>query len=138
MISVLKESNIFKNFNEQQLTALYKLGERKVIESNSFLFQKDEEGLGIYVVIKGTFTAVYENTTKIFKLGDCLSAISLIIPVKHKMTPKATQKSEVFFFSRENFEILCEKSPKFALTLQTEVFKQFVNVSQNITKIYMG
>jgi len=56
MSNIFEKLELFSNFNEKQVKAIFKLGEKKLIESNNFLFKEGEVSKGLYIVLGGKFS----------------------------------------------------------------------------------
>ncbi|MBN2693500.1 Crp/Fnr family transcriptional regulator [bacterium] len=126
MINILKQIDFFKNFDDKQLLGFSKIGTREIIDTNQFILKNGNVSRGLIVILRGVFSTTVQGVEKQFKQGDFFSPLSLLHKTKQKLSVKASQKGEIFIFTKENFDILSEKSPKFALMLTSAISKSFL------------
>ena len=137
MSNIFEKLELFEGFNEKQIKAVYKLGERKIIEKNQFLFKENENSDGIYIVMGGKFSTNYNGLKKYFTSGAIFSSLSLIDDIKHKLSLKAEQKSQYFKLTKSQYEKLKEASPKFAIKLQDNIIKDYLKKVEKLEKIFL-
>ncbi len=136
MINILKQIDFLKNFDEKQLLGFSKIGTREIIDVNQLVLKSSEVSKGLIIILRGVFSTTHLGVEKQFRQGDFFSPLSLIHQTKHKLSVKTVQKGEIFMFTRENFEILAEKSPKFALMLTSAISKSFLISTEKYIDIH--
>ena len=137
MSNIFEKLELFSDFNEKQIKAIFKLGERKLINANDLLFTEGEESKGLYIILGGKFSTSYNGVKKYFTAGAIFSILSLISNSKHKLTIKSEQKSQYFHLTKERYEKLKENSPKFALKLQKNIMKNYLDKTEKLEKIFL-
>ena len=137
MSNVFEEIDLFSGFSDKQIKAIFKLGNRVVIESNNLLFKEGDNSKGLYVILGGKFSTKYNGVEKIFTAGQVFSMLSIIEDTKHKLSVMSVQKSQYFELTKEQYMKLKESSPKFALKLQENILKNFLNKTSKLEKIFL-
>jgi CRP-like cAMP-binding protein len=137
MSNVFEDLKLFSDFNEKQIKAIFKLGERKLIEADEILFQEGDESLGLYIILGGKFQTTYNGVKKTFTSGAIFSTLSIINTTKHKLTLVSVQKSQYFQLTKEQYDRLKENSPKFALKLQENIIKDYLEKTNKLEKIFL-
>ena len=136
MIDILRNTKLFSGFTDKQLKAIIKLGKRVVINKDTNLFSIGDDAKGVYLILGGKFTTSYSNIEKEYLKGSIFSEISLVKKVKHKVILKASQRSQIFFLSREKYEKMKENSPKFALTFQDALLDSLIKKIEKLETIF--
>ncbi len=137
MGNIFEKVELFSDFNEKQIKAIFKLGERRIIEANEYLFREGTKSEGLYVILGGKFSASYNDIKKFFTSGATLAEISLLDNIIHRIDMKSEQKSQYFIFTKEKYEKLKETSPKFALKLQENIINSFFKKIHELEKIFL-
>jgi len=137
MSNVFESLELFSDFNEKQIKAIFKLGERKIIDTDEFLFKEGEYSEGLYIILGGKLSTRYNGIKKYFTAGAMFSILSLVNNSKHKLTIKSEQKSQYFQLTKEHYNKLKESSPKFALKLQEAIIKNYLQKTEKLEKIFL-
>jgi CRP-like cAMP-binding protein len=137
MSNIFEKLDLFSDFNEKQIKAIFKLGERKLINANDLLFKEGENSKGLYIVLGGKFSTTYNGVKKYFTAGAIFSILSLVNTSKHKLTVKSEQKSQFFYLTKERYDKLKENSPKFALKLQENLIRDYLKKTERLEKIFL-
>ncbi len=137
MSNIFEKLELFFDFNEKQIKAIFKLGERKLINSGEILFEEGDNSEGLYIVLGGKLSTSYNGLKKYFTAGSVFSVLSLLDDTKHRLTIKAEQKSQYFFLTKERYGKLKENSPKFALKLQENIIKDYLKKTKKLEKIFL-
>jgi len=137
MSNIFEKIDLFLGFNEKQIKAIFKLGDRSLIESDEFLFKEGDLSKGLYIILGGKFSTNYNSVKKNFMAGSVFSMLSVIDDTKHRLSLKSVQKSQYFLLTKEQYLKLKENSPKFALKLQENIMKNYLEKTAKLEKIFL-
>ena len=137
MSNIFEKIDLFSGFSDKQIKAVFKLGNRVLIEANDFLFKEGELSKGLYIILGGKFSTEYNGVKKNFTAGSVFSSLSIVDDTKHRLSVQAVQKSQYFHLTKEQYNKLKENSPKFALKLQENVMKSYLNKTEKLEKIFL-
>lgn len=137
MSNIFENLELFSDFSEKQIKAIFKLGERKLIDADGLLFSEGDVSKGLYIVLGGKLSTSYNGVTKYFTAGIIFSVLSLVTDSKHRLTIKSEQKSQYFYLTKERYGKLKESSPKFALKLQENIMKHYLEKTEKLEKIFL-
>ena len=76
MSNIFENLDLFSDFSEKQVKAIFKLGERKLINSNDLLFSEGDTSKELYIILGGKLSTTYNGIKKYFLSGTIFSVLS--------------------------------------------------------------
>lgn len=124
---ILKHIFIFRGLNQIQLAQFNKVMRHDYIAKGSRLIKEGDEPNGMYIVLKGSFNVVkqgYGGEEVLAKLGEGehFGEIGLIDERPRSASVEATDRGEVLFLSRQDFERILGEFPEIKL----KIYKNFL------------
>jgi len=131
MISLdfLETVEAFKNFDDDQLTALQKCGQPAVFKKGESIFNEGDDAKNVWIVMEGTVGLKYDLPKRLVSSGNTVSFISetqvfgwscFVPPYKYRMSGYCTTRTcEVFKIEKQQLERLFEEDAEIGYTLMT-------------------
>jgi CRP-like cAMP-binding protein len=134
VLSLLKQSDLFKKIPVEELKALIPLSHQKTFTAKSIIFSQQAKAEKVYllegglVALKTTLTNGLEITYEmISKRGDPFGWSALIEPYQHMTTAICLEDTQATFFTRKDLKRLFPQHPLLG-------FKVMQNLSVLIAK----
>lgn len=109
MIEWLKKVSLFDNLNDEQLTHVLKIAQRRTISPGTILFHEKDMGTTFYVVLSGSiklFTKSNNGEEKVLSLvngGESFGELSLLDGRPRSATAQTLEMTTVLELSSEQF-----------------------------------
>jgi CRP-like cAMP-binding protein len=127
-IAFLARVNLFKGFSRDQLRLLAFGAEREIVRAGNYLFRRDDDANGGYLVAAGQINLVVEKPEGEFILDRChegtlIGEAALVAPGKRIADAIARLDSEVILVPRSLFRRMLNEYPQSAAALQQEILQ---------------
>ena len=122
--SRLSETEVFKSLPEEQLAAIAKVVQDKVVPANTIIYRQGDPGDSFYIIHSGkirVFLSGEEGVeTELNQLGpgDCFGELALLRDEPRSADIEALEETHLFVLTNEEFERVLRDHP--------DVFKSFI------------
>lgn len=125
----LSSISFFHQLDNEEIHSLIPFIKSKHYKKGETIIKQNEDADAFYVIVKGEVD-ILKNNEKIanFKKEDIFGEVELIKEEKHAVTAIASQKTNVFYIQKKDFNTLLSMYPHFA----SEVKKYILNHSSEI------
>lgn len=132
-IDLIKEVQLLKIFNEQELTHLVKKGVSKNYEAYTNVVIEGELSWGLYIILEGK-VGVFKNSRlagNVYDVGQLgqgsfFGEMSLVDENPRSATVRALTECNLFFISKEVFKDFLDRSPERKMKFYESCVKQLV------------
>jgi CRP-like cAMP-binding protein len=139
-IAFLAKANLFRGFTRDQLRLLAFGAERERVRAGDFLFRRDDDANGGYLVAAGQINLVAERPEGEFILDRChegtlIGEAAMIAPGKRVADAIAKVDSEVILIPRSLFRRMLAEYPQSAGVLQQEILQSVRRLLLRLEKL---
>lgn len=119
-IIYLKKVPLFEDITSEELLAISKMTNEKLIEPNDIIFAEGSQQSGLHIIISGKIEISKDNNGRKEVLAqldsfECFGELSLFVDVPHTATAKALEKAVCLVIDREPFLDLVYEQPTVAI-----------------------
>jgi CRP/FNR family transcriptional regulator len=136
--SLLKKQVLLENISETDLEKIAKVLQRLSFKKGEHLFKENEDTKGLYLIDSGKIEVSkitrdgWKQTLAVLRNGHYLGELSIIEKRRHEATAVALENTEVFLFSKHDFE----KMEKKDTALTSQIMKKLVLImSKNLRRM---
>lgn len=128
-IKPLKETVLFKDFNDKEIAVLSKYVEEKTIAAPTPLFLENMRGESMFIVASGAvklskmLSEGEEKTLTTLGPGDFFGEMALIEGGPRSVSAIVVQDAQVLVLKRSGFEKLMAESPQLAVKVVIGIYK---------------
>jgi CRP-like cAMP-binding protein len=113
-LEALRGDPFFSRFTEAELCRLSKRSVRKQFAKGKTIFNKEEAGNGLYVILAGSLALVLEGTRPYWVLGpgQAIGQVAVLDGKPQAATAVAMEPSTLLFIARREFETIFAARPE--------------------------
>ena len=126
VLVLLKEIPIFDELNRRELKTIERILHRRVYQKGEPIFQKGDQGLGMYIIEEGEVDIVAGSAgTRIAHLvdGEFFGELALFSEQPRQASAIALQETRVFGFFQPDLYSLLETHPKIGVSVVLKLAK---------------
>ncbi|UCH80184.1 MAG: Crp/Fnr family transcriptional regulator [Nitrospiraceae bacterium] len=133
---------IFHNLSEHALKMLERILIRKTFAKSENIFSEGDESAGFYILIKGRVKVFKlsmegkEQILHIMEAKELLGAVSAFAGNPYPAHADAIEKTEAFFFPRNEFVSLVKREPSVVMNIMANLsmrLQHFTNMIENLS-----
>ncbi len=119
-IIYLKKVPLFEDLTSEELLAISKMTNEKLIESNDIIFAEGSQQSGLHIIISGKVEISkssdgHKEVLTLLGSSECFGELSLFVDMPHSATAMALEKTVCLVIDREPFLDLVYEQPTVAI-----------------------
>jgi CRP-like cAMP-binding protein len=110
MSKILKEQTLLEDLNDQELAKISKIIQKLKFKKGEHIFREKEDTKGLYLIKTGKVEIAkvtsdgWKQTLAVFTKGHFFGELSILEQRKHQAFAIASENTELFLISKEDFE----------------------------------
>lgn len=138
MIDFLHKVPLFKQLNNDQLTAIAEICSKKSYKAGTVLFQEKEPGSVFYIVFSGSIKIYTKSNTgeekilSLFKSGDSFGELSLIDGKPRSASAQTLEDSTLIALTAQNFLQLLRSNFDICLIIMQELCDRLRDTNEHV------
>lgn len=125
--ALLKQVAYFQYTPDLHLRSVIEAGYRKLLSNAEILFQENEMGSAVYIVLSGAIEVIslrLDQRIRVYEAGHFFGEAPIMLSVPYLATARAIGETSIFVIPKNNFEKLLRTCPKLAETFTQEVSRE--------------
>ena len=119
-VEVLKKIPLFEEIGNREIAAITRLLHKRTYQADEYVFQQDDPGLGMYIILHGSVAILTEPSRQPLaelRDGDFFGELALLDELPRSASAKATAPSTILGFFQPDFFSLLDRHPRLGIKI---------------------